>query len=279
MFRRKPNRDDIDRLIARKSYGKAIHWTRRLLDENPNDFALRRQLAELQLRIGNRQEALDMLRQLASDFSDGGFVAKAIVVLKRIQTLADDDSQASRHIDQLIGREGSIATPVAPGDPSRDPDDDTISLVPLAFSESPLFRRFSAPEMRAVVESLEALSAQAGEIVVSEGQPGECLYLIVSGSVRVYVRNQALENVQVRVLSAGDFFGEISLKTGKARTATITTIEPTELLALDRKALDLLRDDHPEIPHIIDDFCKLREHSPEELEARGEAALRAPARG
>jgi hypothetical protein len=291
MFRRKPNRDDIDHLIARKKYSKAIRWSRQLLAEEPKDFQLRRKLAELLLLVDQRQEGLSILRDLAQELSTAGFVAKAIVVLKRIQILTLEGPHTEAKIAKLIDSQ-SLRTrrlddgtqePTTPGDPTlssttdrqgdperRDGDDaDTISLVPLSFSESPLFRRFNRSEMLAVISSLRAFSFQPGEIVVSEGQPGESLYLIVSGSVRVYVLSQLRKNVQVRVLSAGDFFGEISIHTGKARTATVTAIETTELLALDRKALKHLGRNHPEIPLIIHDFCQRREKSPEELAARG----------
>ncbi len=90
-----------------------------------------------------------------------------------------------------------------------------------------------APLTPAVVESL-ALSlvrvpVRAGEVVLREGEASDRFYVIESGLVEV-TQNGAV----LRRESAGDFFGEIGLLRDVPRTATITAVEDTQLVALER---------------------------------------------
>lgn len=67
----------------------------------------------------------------------------------------------------------------------------------------------------------------AGEIIFEKGAAGDCLYVIVSGCVRIVDNGK-----EIAVLSAGDTFGEMSIVTGEPRSATAVAAQPTSLLAL-----------------------------------------------
>ena len=84
------------------------------------------------------------------------------------------------------------------------------------------------------------------------------MYLIVSGEVKVYTRGSQSGSVYLAKLGEGDFFGEVSILTGKPRTATITAAQRTELLRLDKEKLDNLLSGHPGIRKVLDDFYKRR---------------------
>ena len=94
------------------------------------------------------------------------------------------------------------------------------------------------------------------------------MFVVASGSLRVYVRNREGHNEQVRMLHAGEFFGEISLITGQPRTATVTAASRTELLALDLPTLNKIAADHPQVPETIREFYRQRFDSPEERTVR-----------
>ena len=70
----------------------------------------------------------------------------------------------------------------------------------------------------------------AGEQVVRQGAAGDRLFVILSGSVEVSAREGEKPAVRLAVLGPGDYFGEMSLMTGAARTATVTTLQETRLL-------------------------------------------------
>ena len=85
------------------------------------------------------------------------------------------------------------------------------------------------------------------------------MYIITSGEVKVYTRGTANSgNVYLAKLGEGDFFGEVSVLTGKPRTATITASKPTELLRLDKDKLDNALSRFPGIRKVLDQFYKKR---------------------
>jgi ATP-binding cassette subfamily B protein len=87
----------------------------------------------------------------------------------------------------------------------------------------------------------EALTALAGHVtlehfgeaqdVVHQGDAGDKLYIVRKGRLEVLVQHDSGER-RVNSLGIGEFFGEIALLTGEARTATVRTMMPTELYSL-----------------------------------------------
>jgi len=135
---------------------------------------------------------------------------------------------------------------------------------------SPLFSELSDSELVAVMRGLDLLTFEPGEIVVSEGEPGDSLFVLAAGTVRVFARDHTGRNRQIRTLEEGEFFGEVSLITGQPRSATVTAAAPCELLELPQAALRAMAEKHPKLPLVISEFCDRRLGSREEAAARGE---------
>jgi hypothetical protein len=137
-----------------------------------------------------------------------------------------------------------------------------------AAAESPLFSSFSHEELVAVIQGLQLQSFEAGDILITEGEPGDSLFVLTSGIVKAFVRSPAGKNVQVREMTEGAFFGEISILSGKPRTATITAKTPCELLELDRATLDSICATHPNVREVLQRFYEERLQSEQEQRAR-----------
>ena len=126
------------------------------------------------------------------------------------------------------------------------------------FKESPLFSSFSADELVAVIRGLVLLSFEPGDIVLTEGDPGDSLFVLTTGSVKAFVHLPGGGQKLVRRMGEGDFFGEISILSGKPRTATVTATTHCELLELDRETLDGICKDHPNVRQVLEDFYVAR---------------------
>ena len=133
---------------------------------------------------------------------------------------------------------------------------------------SPLFGGFSEDELSAVIAKFRLLSYEAGDIVVSEGQPGDSLFVLTTGALKAFVRDRAGRNVLVREMPEGSFFGEVSILSGKPRTATVTCAGRCELLELDLPALQEIVARHPHVREVIQGAYQSRAGSEEETRAR-----------
>jgi len=90
-------------------------------------------------------------------------------------------------------------------------------------------------------ESLAELSAaarrrtfRAGEIVFHRDDPGQVLYVIRAGKVKIYITSQDGQEVSLAVFGPGDYFGELALLDGQPRSASAVAIEAVEAFALQR---------------------------------------------
>ena len=132
---------------------------------------------------------------------------------------------------------------------------------PPAMARTPLFSDFSPAELSDVLARLRHHSFPAGDAVVREGEPGESLFVISQGSVRVIGTGPGGKPIELAVLGEGDFFGEVALLTGKPRTATILCEEDTDLLELTRSDLSELESRYPRVREVIEDFYEQRVES------------------
>lgn len=124
---------------------------------------------------------------------------------------------------------------------------------------SPLFKDFSVDELVAVIQGLNLLTYQPGEIIIMEGDAGQSLYMLTSGTVRALKRNAQGRQATVGELTEGAFFGEVSILSGGPRTATVVAATYCELLELDRATLDGIVKTHPRVLDILKEFAAARQ--------------------
>lgn len=103
----------------------------------------------------------------------------------------------------------------------------------------PLFKLLSDDERVDLEGVLERRSCAPDEKIFSLGEPGDSLYIVGTGSVELYVKDNTGAKIVLTVCEAGHVFGELSLFDGGARTASAVCMEETTLFVLDRE--DLLR--------------------------------------
>ena len=83
---------------------------------------------------------------------------------------------------------------------------------------------------------MKKLKVKKGTVIFAENSPCEEMYVITSGSVRIYKTINA-EKVKLATLKKNGFFREMCLLLGGTRTATVEAVEDTELLSLRKDSL------------------------------------------
>lgn len=118
--------------------------------------------------------------------------------------------------------------PAATPAPSAVPRPSVLDDVPILRPLSPLLKsQLEAQLARKVL--------QPGEILFTEGDMGDAMYIIASGLVSVFVTDKALGlTVDLATLGKGEAFGEMALVTGEKRSASVKAVERTEVLGLSR---------------------------------------------
>ena len=111
-----------------------------------------------------------------------------------------------------------------------------------------LFAELSPDSLAKLGSCLKAAEFPPAEVIVREGAPGVSMYVIKSGLVEVRKKDPTTGiDFLVAQLSEGAAVGEMSLLTGKPRSATVTTVQPTVVFTLTRADFRNLLTQHPEI--------------------------------
>jgi CRP-like cAMP-binding protein len=135
------------------------------------------------------------------------------------------------------------ATPLEPRSPGSAPGVDAVAFL----GSTRLFAGLAAGELEQLARFTHVRTVRRGEYVFHQGDPGDTLYIVVSGLVKVFVTSADGAEMVLVTLAPRDTFGELVAVDGGPRSASAQAVEDTTLVALSRGALlDALRD-HPQI--------------------------------
>ena len=111
---------------------------------------------------------------------------------------------------------------------------------------------------RLAEENVERVFA-AGEPVIRQGDPGDSLFVIMSGRVEVTVVQEGAPSVRLAALDKGDYFGETSLMTGAPRSATVAALVETRLLEVGHESFRRLLAAQPNLVEQLGAALQVRE--------------------
>ncbi len=103
----------------------------------------------------------------------------------------------------------------------------------------PLFNGLLAEEVEDLIKRGKVIIVRKGETIFHEGMLGSNLFIVLSGKIGIYLKNQLITKCHV-----GDTFGEMAVLNKKPRTATATALEESRLLCLDEKQINDILEKH-----------------------------------
>jgi hypothetical protein len=123
---------------------------------------------------------------------------------------------------------------------------ESMSLIQrmLFLKQTSIFAGLTPEELEGVASICEEQEFLTGEVLDEEGATGDCMYLIVSGSVRI-VRGAHQEEIARRL--AGEAIGEMSLLSHRSRTATMIAGEPVKVLIVNHRAFEQILRKSPDV--------------------------------
>lgn len=109
-----------------------------------------------------------------------------------------------------------------------------------------VFSGLTDEELAQFIRFGELVQASPEELLIKNGDPGDALYFVLSGSVRARMLIGLKETILARI-PAGEFFGEIAMFTQSPRSADVVAVEPTRLLRLSGEAFLLMIKETPKL--------------------------------
>jgi len=106
------------------------------------------------------------------------------------------------------------------------------------LKEVPLFQLLDDNERTELAAELDVVEFASGQTIFNYGEPGDAIYVISSGEVEVFFKNDTGERIVLEVATRGDFFGELSMLDKGTRSASVVAIQDTQTLRLERGDLE-----------------------------------------
>ena len=158
----------------------------------------------------------------------------------------EDPAAATQGLVDLANRKGgkdnitAVLVRLGEGDAKDSVRARRLALKRDVLLKMPLFQRLNERELLRVMQVVEVIGYKPGEVVVREGERGDELFILLSGVCEI----RRGETVLLEV-GPGDHFGEMALIRAMPRSATVTAVQPSELISLRRADFfEILRKEH-----------------------------------
>lgn len=115
------------------------------------------------------------------------------------------------------------------------------------LKQVPLFHSLGKESIDFIIQRLKFKTFDANETVCKIGDPGDEMYIIISGKVKICIYTEDGQEQIVATLGSGDYFGEMSLMTGEPRSASVITTEDSEMFSLHKNDFDVILEKFPSI--------------------------------
>ncbi len=115
------------------------------------------------------------------------------------------------------------------------------------LKQVPLFHSLGKESIDFIIQRLKFKTFNANETVCKIGDPGDEMYIIISGKVKICIYTEDGQEQVVATLGSGDYFGEMSLMTGEPRSASVITTEDSEMFSLHKNDFDVILEKFPSI--------------------------------
>lgn len=125
------------------------------------------------------------------------------------------------------------------------------------LATSPLFSCLPSESRGAIAQLFKLKRYKQGDVIIKQGSPGDSMFLIKSGLVKVISKKEGKDDFISRLFS-GDYFGEVALFTGKQRMAEVVAEADLDLMEISRSDLKIVVKEHPKVLETLKENIQLR---------------------
>ena len=131
-----------------------------------------------------------------------------------------------------------------------------MSDVKTALQNSPLFAHASGELLETVLRQSDQKTFEVGELVMKQGDPCDCVLIVLEGRLAVMVRRDWGEERILSEVGQGGLAGEVEVLNGDNAMADIRAFEPSRLLYLSKQHFEQLLQVHPETWNDISEMAR-----------------------
>lgn len=124
----------------------------------------------------------------------------------------------------------TVAATTAPTATASARSDDHIN----SLAQVSIFAGLDPDGLRELATAARKRAFRSNEVIFHRDDPGQVLYAIRKGKVKIYITSPDGQEVSLAVFGPGEYFGELALLDGQPRSASAVAIEPVEAFALQR---------------------------------------------
>lgn len=233
---------------------EALADYRKVVELTPLDSAARLKVAELLAQLGHRADAVREFHHLAIHYAAEGQLIHAIAACKLILALDPNHQETQENLASLSAmqdaeerhlHEDDAPAPAAPPEPRKP-------------APTPLFSRLPRDIFVALLGLLEMRRIPGGEPIITEGEHGNSMFILVEGNVRVVHTPENAPPRTLAELAEGSFFGEMGLISDAPRMASVIATRDCTLLEITREMLSQLTARFPSLEQVVLQFYKDR---------------------
>lgn len=114
--------------------------------------------------------------------------------------------------------------------------------IPGILQKSDIFAPLPIDLIERLVQQSNTVTYPSGKVIIKKGDDGDCLYIITRGSVKIHDDEQVVAEIK-----SGDIVGELALLDRGPRSMTVTTLEETDFLLINRESFFRLLKDRPDM--------------------------------
>jgi predicted acylesterase/phospholipase RssA/CRP-like cAMP-binding protein len=119
------------------------------------------------------------------------------------------------------------------------------------LASTEFFRDLDEVTFSSVEAELEWVEIDTGDVLMRQGEVGDCLFVLLSGRLRAFIQRDNGTEVPVGEISPGEAVGEMSIITDERRSATVRSLRPSTLVRLTRTGFNRLQARHTEIMRLM----------------------------
>jgi len=239
--------EQVQLFLGKSDWKSAIAEMEKLFALDPEPM-VRVRIGDARQKLGQKAVAAKEYIRAADLYAESGFVVKALAQYKLALRLDPTSKDAQEKIESLHSNKtvtGLKLEPIEIGTPEP-----TRSVIPL-------FSDLTREEFNDFTKRMILHTIPPGKPIINEGDTGRSVFILTRGSVKIFSTIRG-EKMELAALHASDFFGEIAFLTGKPRTATVQTIEETDVLEVAEKDLNEMISKSPRIREVLHNYYEQR---------------------